>query len=164
VAWSAPLGTSTGWLVYIPGYVPKPDEPGTTPWVDGISPGYFKTMGIPIMLGRDFDDRDVASKASVMIVNETFARHYFGGENAVGILAMVLREAATMFAFGVGAGIAAAWGLGRIVSNLLYGVQPSDLASMAIAVGVLAAAGTLAAWIPARRASRTDPIQALRYE
>jgi predicted permease len=307
LAWSAPLGTNTGWLIYIPGYVPKPDEPRTTPWVDGISPGYFKTMGTPIMLGRDFDDRDVASKASVMIVNETFARHYFGDENPVGrhvglapgvfdveivgvvkdgkytgvreqpvrmmyvphreragtsqmtvlvrttrdplefaptlrqkaaevdrraivhniataqdqidrsllrerlvatisglfgalalllaaigvygvlsygtarrtrefgiriaigaegssILRMVLREAGWILACGIVAGLAAAWWLGRIVSSLLYGVQPDDLASIGIAVGVLVIAGTLAAWIPARRASRIDPIQALRYE
>jgi hypothetical protein len=38
LAWSAPLETSTGWLVYIPGDVPKPDETRTTAWVDGISP------------------------------------------------------------------------------------------------------------------------------
>ena len=84
LAWSAPLGTNTGWLIYVPGYVPKPDEPRTTPWVDGISPGYFKTMRVPLLVGRDFDDRDVRSKATVMIVNETFARHYFGDENPVG--------------------------------------------------------------------------------
>ena len=287
--------------------MPKPDEPRTTPWVDGISPGYFKTMGIPIMLGRDFDDRDVSSKATAMIVNETFARHYFGDENPVGkyvglapgifdveivgvvkdgkytglreepirmmyvphrelpgasqttilvrtagdplafaptlrrkaadvdrqaivhniataqdqidrsllrerlvstvsglfgilalvlaalglygvlsygiarrtrefgiriaigaegrsILRMVLREASWVLALGIACGLAATWGLGRILSNLLYGVQPGDLASTAIAVGVLAAAGTLAAWIPARRASRIDPLVALRTE
>ena len=67
LSWSAPLGTNTGWLIYVQGYVPKPDEPRTTPWVDGISPGYFKTMGIPVLAGRDFDDHDVRSKASMMI-------------------------------------------------------------------------------------------------
>jgi ABC-type antimicrobial peptide transport system permease subunit len=77
---------------------------------------------------------------------------------------MVLREAGSMLALGVVVGLAAAWWLGRIVSRLLYGVQPDDLANIGIAVGVLMAAGTLAAWIPARRAARIDPIQALRYE
>ena len=307
LSWSAPLGTNTGWLIYVQGYVPKPDEPRTTPWVDGISPGYFKTMSIPILAGRDFDDRDVTSKANVMIVNETFARHYFGNENPVGrhiglapgvfdveivgvvkdgkytglrerpvrmmyvphrepigtsqmtvlvrtagdplafaptlrqkatevdrraivdniatvqdqidrsllrerlvatisglfgtlalllatiglygvlsygiarrtrefgiriaigaegrsILRMVMREAGWVLASGIVAGLIAAWWFGRIVGTLLYGVQPGDIASLGIAVGVLAAAGTLAAWIPARRASRLDLIQALRYE
>jgi putative ABC transport system permease protein len=86
------------------------------------------------------------------------------GAEGRSIRTMVLREAGWVLALGMVGGLAAAWGLGRIVRNLLYGVQPSDLASMGIAVGVLAAAGTLAAWIPARRASRIDPIQALRYE
>jgi ABC-type antimicrobial peptide transport system permease subunit len=86
------------------------------------------------------------------------------GAEGRSIRTMVLREAGWVLALGVVGGLAAAWGFGRIVSNLLYGVEPSDLASMGIGVGVLAAAGTLAAWIPARRASRIDPIQALRYE
>jgi putative ABC transport system permease protein len=63
--------------------------------------------------------------------------------------------------------LSSAWpphGGSDIVSRLLYGVQPDDLANIGIAVGVLMAAGTLAAWIPARRAARIDPIQALRYE
>jgi ABC-type antimicrobial peptide transport system permease subunit len=77
---------------------------------------------------------------------------------------MVLREAGWVLGSGIVAGVIAAWWLGRIVRNLLYGVQPGDLASFGIAIAVLAAAGTLAAWIPARRASRIDPIQALRYE
>jgi predicted permease len=307
VAWSAPLDTNTGWLVYIPGYLPKANEPRSTPWVDGISPGYFKTMGIPLVLGRDFDERDVASKANVMIVNETFARHYFGGDTPIGrhiglapgvfdieivgvakdgkytglreepirmmyvphrervgssqmtilvrtagdplafapalrqlatgvdrqaivhnvttaqdrvdrsvlrerlvatisglfgalalllaviglygvlshgivqrtrefgiriaigaesrsILGMVLREAGGVLAIGILGGVLVAWRLGRVVSALLYGVEPTDLPSVGIAVGVLATAGALAAWIPARRAARIDPIQALRYE
>jgi putative ABC transport system permease protein len=77
---------------------------------------------------------------------------------------MVMREAGLVLAFGIVGGLAAAWWLGRVVNNLLYGVQPSDLASIGVAVGVLAAAVTLDAWIPARRASHIDPIQALRYE
>ena len=86
------------------------------------------------------------------------------GAEGSSILRMVLREAGWVLALGIAGGLVVAWRLGRVVSSLLYGVQPSDVASVAIAVAVLAAAGTLAAWMPARRASRIDPIRALRYE
>jgi predicted permease len=304
---SAPLGTSTGWNIYIPGYVLKPNEPTTSPWVALVSPGYFNTMMVPVLGGREFDDRDVSTKRNVMIVNETFARHYFGTENALGrhvgltegvydveivgvvkdskstnlredairmvyvpyrpgpwastvtlhvrvagsstgvasalrqrmaeiipdapifnirtveeeigrtllrerlvatttalfgglalvlaaiglygvlsysvarrtrelgiriavgatregILLLVLREAGWVLGVGIAAGLGAAWALGRIAGSLLFGIEPTDLASAAVAVVVLAAAGALAAWIPARRASKVDPILALRYE
>ena len=86
------------------------------------------------------------------------------GAESTSILRMVLREAGWLLGSGIVAGLIAAWWLGRIVRSLLYGVEPGDLASLGIAIAILAAAGTLAAWIPARRASRIDPIQALRYE
>ena len=304
---SAPLGTSTGWNIYVPGYAPRADEPTTSPWVSLVSPGYFKTMMVPVLLGRDFDDRDMSTNRNVMIVNETFARHYFGKDNPIGrrvglsqgvydveivgvakdvkytglregsirmvyvphrpgpwgssitvhlrtagdplalasslrqkvseimpqapvsnirtvedevgrsllrerlvatittlfgglalvlaaiglygvlsygvtqrtrelgiriaigattdrILWLVLRDAGWVLGLGVAAGLVAGALLGRIITSLLFGVEPADPASTAIAVMVLVAAGTVAAWIPARRASKLDPLDALRYE
>jgi ABC-type antimicrobial peptide transport system permease subunit len=65
---------------------------------------------------------------------------------------------------GIAAGIAlAAWG-GRLVASLLFGVVPLDLPSFAAATAVVLASGILAAWVPARRAGRVDPIVALRSE
>jgi predicted permease len=49
-----------------------------------ISPGYFRTLGIPIRAGRDFDERDSARVPHVVIVNETFAQQHFPGEDPVG--------------------------------------------------------------------------------
>jgi predicted permease len=49
-----------------------------------ITPGYFETMGIPILAGRDFTQRDNGSAPFVAIVNHTMARHYFGDANPVG--------------------------------------------------------------------------------
>ncbi len=305
---SGPLGTGTGWNIYIPGYTPKPNEPRSSPWVGFISPQYFKTMMVPLLVGRDFDDGDLRPKAPMkMIVNETFARHYFGNESPVGrmvgldrdtfdveivgvvkdtkytglreepirmvyvpyrpgpwgagfalhvrtageptamaaavrqtvarldqgapvfdirtaeeeigrsllrdrliatittlfgglalllasiglygvlsygvsqrtrefgiriavgaearrILRLVLREAAWVIGLGVGAGLAAAWALGRLIGHLLYNVEPGDPLSASIAVAVLVPVGLFAAWLPARRASKVDPIRALRYE
>jgi predicted permease len=302
---SGPVGTTTGWNINVPGYVPRANEPRSSPWVSLISPGYFTTLSIPLLAGRDFERRDLDDRRNVMIVSETFARHYFGNENPVGryvglrpgvfdveivgvardakarglrveplrmvyvpfrpgpwgsravvhlrtsgdvgsiaaalrdtvarfdrglpvfdvrtveqeidrsllrerlvatmtalfggvaltlaaiglygvlsfavtrrtrefgiriavgagatsILTLVLREAAGVLAAGMVVGLIAAAALGRVVGSLLYAVEPFDLVSAALAVGVLTAVGFVAAWIPARRASRVDPIRALR--
>jgi ABC-type antimicrobial peptide transport system permease subunit len=86
------------------------------------------------------------------------------GAEAERILVLVLREALRVIGLGLAAGLAAAWVLGRMIGHLLYGVEPGDPASAGVAVTVLVAVGVIAAWVPARRASRVDPIRALRYE
>ena len=53
-------------------------------FMNSVSPGYFETMGIPIKEGRDFDRRDIKDNSKVAIVNERFARHFFGDKSAVG--------------------------------------------------------------------------------
>jgi putative ABC transport system permease protein len=80
------------------------------------------------------------------------------------VLGMILRRAARLTAIGLGSGLVLAFCLARLVANLLRGVRPDD---PAVFVGItLAIAGiTLgSSWIPARRASRVDPMQALRSE
>jgi predicted permease len=53
-------------------------------FMNSLSPGYFQTMRIPILEGRDFDARDMKENSKVAIVNRRFARHYFGERSAVG--------------------------------------------------------------------------------
>lgn len=53
-------------------------------WFDRAGPGYFKTMGIGLLAGREFNDQDRLASAKVAIVNEEFARKYFHGVNPVG--------------------------------------------------------------------------------
>jgi predicted permease len=53
-------------------------------YMNGISPGYWKTMGVPMLAGRDFDDRDQGEKINVAIVNQKFAQHFFGQQSPIG--------------------------------------------------------------------------------
>jgi len=287
---------------------PSPTNPRDDPFVGWVSPGYFETMKLPVLLGRGFDARDVAGDRKVMVVNERFAKHYFEGQNPVGrvigtsegkydieiigvvqdgkysglreglsrmmylpfpapsivgstmvlhvrsvsspaglagairqkvhqldsgvpvddvhtveqeidrslsrerlvgtvsgmfgalalvvaaiglygmtaygvsqrtrefgirtaigaqpasLVSLVLREGLWIAATGLAAGLAAAWAMGEIVRSLLFGVEPMDPWSALAAVVVLGIAALTATWIPARRASRVDPMTALRCQ
>jgi predicted permease len=57
---------------------------GKESWFNRCGPGYFRTMGTPILAGRDFDDRDTPGAPLVAIVNEEFARKFFAGASPVG--------------------------------------------------------------------------------
>jgi predicted permease len=276
-------------------------------FMNSFSPGYFATMGIPVIEGRDFDERDMKENSKVAIVNRRFARHYFGERSAVGrhlgrgsgpktkldteiigvvedslyegpregvrrqvfvphwgnngvgfyvrtaigssaaynairnevrqldasipiyelktlegqldetllterliallsagfgllatllaavglygvmafvvqrrtrelgvrmalgapqgsVLWLVMSEVLVLLAIGLAVGVPAAFGLGRFVAAQLYGINASDPWVAALAVTVLIGVSGLAGFVPARRASRIDPILALRYE
>ena len=77
---------------------------------------------------------------------------------------MILREGSAMLAVGLALGLLLAFATGRIVSSLLYEVSALDPIAFTIAPVVLAAAGLLATWLPARRATRISPMAALRTE
>jgi predicted permease len=303
----------------VEGYEAKPGE-SMNPYCNAVSPGYFKTMGIPLIAGRDFDDRDVRFEAAnpkaqlpsykVAIVNESYAKHYFGDRSSVGrhigfginpgtktpieiigvvkdakytgvrddiprqvffafmendvaggavmyvrttsqpdaafgavrqvvrqldanipiynlrtmdhqidqsllndrliatlstafgvlatllaviglygvmaytvarrtreigvrmalgavqadVVWLVMREVIVLLGSGLALGLVAAWGLNRFVSSQLYGVTASDPTTIAAAAAVLSAVALLAGYVPARRATRVNPVLALRYE
>jgi predicted permease len=69
--------------VTIEGYSARPDE-RPDPHMQYCSPGFFKTLKIPILLGRDFTERDDAGAPKVGIVNQKFVKRYFGGANPLG--------------------------------------------------------------------------------
>jgi putative ABC transport system permease protein len=301
-------GAGWGSGIQVEGY--HPGEKGfASSSLEAISPGYFRTLGIPLRAGREFNDRDTAAAPKAVVVNETFVKRYFAGQNpigrhvafagpkatvldreivgiaadvrtnvrrpvgstiyfpytqrekparlafyvlgsgddtrlaaairravreadaglplpevkpvellireslyttrlvaglstAFGILAtllaaiglygviafavarrtaeigvrmalgalsadvvwMVLLDAGRMVAAGIVIGLAAAFVLSRYVESQLFGIQAADLVVYAGAAATLVAVAALAAFVPARRASRIDPISALRYE
>lgn len=304
---ASPLSHHTENDIKVEGYQPRPDEPTLDPDVSIITPQYFQTMGVRVLLGREFEARDIAASPHVAVINETFARHYFPGENPIGkrvgfskdiydieivgvvkdakygdlreastrmlycplaqrpmfghmvlhlrtagdtapliaavrgyvqkmdkdlpvfdiqtvqqevdrslnqdkliatlsamfsilalvlsavglygvmsyavsrrvreigirmalgaergkILRLVLKEAVLLLAAGVSIGLPAAYAVAKVLSSLLYGVDPADPASALIATSILGIVALAAAWIPAKRAARVDPTVALRYE
>ena len=276
-------------------------------FMNALLPGYFQTMGTPILQGRDFDRRDIKEHSRVAIVNERFARHFFGDKSAIGrhlgrgdgpgtkldieivgvvgdalyegpregvhrqvfvpdwgnnsvafyvraalgsrtlyaavrnevknldpampvyalktvagqlddtllaerfiallsagfgllatllatvglygvmafavgrrtrelglrmalgarpgsVIWLVMREVLVLLAIGLAIGVPAAIGLGRLVSAQLYGIKATDPAIAVACTVLLIVVAAVAGWIPAQRASRIDPILALRYE
>jgi putative ABC transport system permease protein len=294
--------------VTVEGYAAKPGE-DMNPWVNHVSPGFFATLKIPMIAGRDFTERD-AGTPKVAIVNQKFARHYFGDRPAVGrhigmgndpgtktdieiigvvgdtryqtmkqepprqvffpylqndwanqmtayvrtdvsppqmfptlravvrrldsnlpvylmkteerqrddslavellaaslsgafgvlatvlagiglygvmafvvsrrtreigirmalgalttdVVWLVMREVALLAGAGLVAGMAAALAVTRLLNSQLFGIQPNDPATIAIATAGIAAIAAVSGYIPARRATRVDPVTAIRWE
>jgi ABC-type antimicrobial peptide transport system permease subunit len=86
------------------------------------------------------------------------------GARQADVLGLVLIEGAKMTAVGLIVGLAASFGLTRLVANLLFGVSPTDPLTLAAVVLLLAAVSLLACYIPARRAAAVNPLIALRSE
>lgn len=80
------------------------------------------------------------------------------------VLELVLRETLRSLVLGITAGLLLAWAAGRLLAGLMYGEGVSSLTAIAVTVGVMVVNGLAAAWIPARRATRVDPLTALRVD
>ena len=86
------------------------------------------------------------------------------GANRSKVLQMVLQAAFWPVGIGVALGIPAAIGAGRLIAGHLFGVSPWDPLMLSLATLLLGVAALIAAAIPARRATRVEPVVALRYE
>jgi ABC-type antimicrobial peptide transport system permease subunit len=95
--------------------------------------------------------------------NEIGIRIALGAARA-SVAAMFAREAGVLVLVGVVIGLGLAAASGRLASGMLFGLQPSDPATMGMAAAVLAAIAIIAAYLPAWRAARVDPVVALRSD
>lgn len=86
------------------------------------------------------------------------------GAQGADVLGLVMKQGAGMVAVGILVGLATALALTRLMASLLFGVTPTDVPTFAGVTALLFVVALAACYMPARRATRVDPIQTLRYE
>jgi hypothetical protein len=77
------IGSESGDPIAVEGYTPKPDEEMNSR-MDHVGPGYFSTMGIPILLGREIEPQDSGNGPRAAVINQTFARRFFPNSSPIG--------------------------------------------------------------------------------
>ena len=105
----------------------------------------------------------------LMAYTVTLRTQEFGVRMALGaasrdVLGLVIGQAARLAAIGITVGAIASYGAARLISTLLFGVNPDDITTFASTAALLASIAVLASYLPARRAIRVDPVTALRAE
>jgi ABC-type antimicrobial peptide transport system permease subunit len=95
--------------------------------------------------------------------NEIGIRKALGAPHTA-VMVMILRETGLLLLAGLVGGMFLAAAATQLIATRLYGLAPTDPIAIGVAVAILATVALLAAWVPAHRASRVDPLVALRYE
>jgi len=127
-----------------------------TGWLMGIFASVALLLAVVGVYG-------VMSYAVTRRTQEIGVRMALGASRAE-VLRLVLWQGLPLIATGALLGLAASFALTRLLGDLLYGIRPTDALTFASVTTLLIAIAMLACWLPALRASRVDPIQALRYE
>jgi putative ABC transport system permease protein len=123
-------------------------------------------MGVFASVGLSLVALGVFSVIAYTVARRT---HEIGVRMALGagtadVVWMVLRRGLQLVGLGIGVGLLASFIVTRVIANQLWGVSPRDPLTLAAAVAVVALAGLAACYFPARRATRVDPLVALRVE
>jgi putative ABC transport system permease protein len=125
-----------------------------------VSLGAFAAIGLLLAAVGVFS---VMAYAVSLQTHEIGIRMALGAQHA-DILSMVLRKGLTLVTAGILIGLAISFAVTRLLSSELFGVSPNDPWTFSVVVAVVIAVGAAACFLPARRASRVDPLIALRYE
>ena len=132
-------------------------------WGDRMAAGFGTVLGLLAIILTTVGLYGVIA----YLVNRR--RKEFGVRMALGagrrdVLRLVLGQGLRLAAIGTGVGLVASLAVTRLMSNLLYGVRPTDPVAFAVGSGVVILVALAASYIPARRATKVDPMVALRYE
>lgn len=122
--------------------------------------GVFATIGLILVTIGVYS---VIAYTASRQTHEIGIRMALGAERA-DVLKLVLRMGARLVVLGLAIGLLVSLGVSRVIASQLWGVSPYDPATLASVAGVLLVTGLVACWVPARRATRVDPLVALRYE
>jgi putative ABC transport system permease protein len=135
-------------------------ESTSAPRFRGLLLGTFAFLALVLAVAGVYG---VVAQAVVYRTHEIGVRVSLGA-TPHDILRLIVGQGARLALWGVALGLIAAFGLTRLVSSLLFGISPTDLVTyVAVSVSLIAAA-LLASYLPARRATKIDPMAALRYE
>jgi hypothetical protein len=165
--WRAQATTFTG-MAFVRGATPllrgpEGSERMLTAYVTG---GFFELLGVRALRGRTFlAEEERGGGAPVIVLGHDFWMTRFGGDPAaVGRAVDLGSGSATIVGVLPPTGMALALGAVRVLTSLVFGVSVTDPATFAAVAATLMAVALLASWIPAQRAARTDPVEALRME
>lgn len=143
--------------------LPLKDRVNATLWRERLAVQLLTTFSIVALLIAAIGIYGVVTYAVSQRTTEIGIRMALGA-NEADVLWQVLRRGMTVVALGLAIGLVATLGLGRLVQTLLFNTSPHDPLTLGAIALLLAAVAALACWLPARRATKVDPIVALRTE
>jgi len=132
-------------------------------WLHRLFSGLFATFAIIALLIAGIGLYGVMAYSVAQRTQEIGLRMALGADRSA-VLRLVVGQAMRLTVIGCGIGLASAYALTRVMAGILFEVSPNDPPTFIGVALILALSAALAAWLPARRATRVDPMVALRYE